>query len=240
MTRLGRPAGRRDLVHEVGDQLGNVLAPLGEARHPDRHDAQPVKQVLAEAAGRDLAREIARRRGYHPHVDMNAHGAADALEVLVDQDAQDLALRLPRHVRDLVEVERAAMRFLERADLPALSVAALDAEELALHVLGRDRGRVDGDEGARRARLTGCGSCGPPVPCPSPARPEIMTRALVAATRSRVWRSWLAACDWPTIRLACCDFVRSSFTSRFRRDASSARSATRTSRSALNGFSMKS
>ena len=36
---------------------------------------------------------------------------------LVDEHAQDLVLRLARHVGDLVEVERAAVRLLERADL---------------------------------------------------------------------------------------------------------------------------
>ena len=51
-----RQAGRGgDLVHEEGDQLGHVLAPLGQGRHPDRHDAEAVEQVLAEAAGGDLA-----------------------------------------------------------------------------------------------------------------------------------------------------------------------------------------
>ncbi len=36
---------------------------------------------------------------------------------LVDEHAQDLVLRLARHVADFVEIERAAVRLLERADL---------------------------------------------------------------------------------------------------------------------------
>ena len=43
-----------------------------------------------------------------------------------------------------------------------------------------------------------------------------------------------------TIRLAWTEWARRSLTSRFRREDSSARSATSTRRSALNGFSMKS
>ncbi len=75
---------------------------------------------------------------------------------------------------------------------------------------------------------------------PEPGAPAIITRALVGATRSTVWRSWLAATEAPTMRLAWPDRALRSRTSRLRREASSARSATRISRSALNGFSMKS
>ena len=42
--------------------------------------------------------------------------AADALEILVDQHAQDLGLGLERHVGDFVEIERAAVRLFERPD----------------------------------------------------------------------------------------------------------------------------
>jgi hypothetical protein len=48
---------------------------------------------------------------------MHLRAAADALELLFDENAQDLALRLDRHVRDLVDIERAAMRLFERPDL---------------------------------------------------------------------------------------------------------------------------
>jgi hypothetical protein len=34
---LGKSRGLRNLVHEVVDQAGNVLAPLGQRRHADRH-----------------------------------------------------------------------------------------------------------------------------------------------------------------------------------------------------------
>ena len=118
--RALRQAGRGgDLVHEEVDELGHVLAPLGQGRHPDRHDAEAVEQVLAEAPFGDLDAEVARRRGDDAHVDMDPRGAADALEVLVDEHAQDAVLGLARHVGDLVDVERAAMRLLERADAAA-------------------------------------------------------------------------------------------------------------------------
>ena len=75
---------------------------------------------------------------------------------------------------------------------------------------------------------------------PEPGDPEIITRAFVGATRSSVWRSWFIATERPTMRSAWTERARRSLTSRLRREASSARSATRISRSALKGFSMKS
>ena len=75
---------------------------------------------------------------------------------------------------------------------------------------------------------------------PVPGAPAISTRELAGPTLSITWRSWLALVERPTTRSAVSERVFSSTFSRFSRDVSSARSATSTSRSALNGFSMKS
>ena len=57
--RLARHArARGQLLGEVRHQRGHVLEPLAQRRHLDRHDVQPVEQVLAEAPLRDLALEI--------------------------------------------------------------------------------------------------------------------------------------------------------------------------------------
>ena len=73
--------------------------------------------------------------------------AADPLERLIDQHAQDLVLGLARHVGDLVDEQRAAVGLLQRADLALLGAVGLfDAEQLDLHALGRDRGGVDDDK----------------------------------------------------------------------------------------------
>ena len=65
------------------------------------------------------------------------HGlvAADALEALLLQHAQQLGLRGGRHVADLVEEQRAAVGLLEPADAAAIGAgegALLVAEQLAL------------------------------------------------------------------------------------------------------------
>jgi hypothetical protein len=55
--RFGRPVAA-NLVHEIVDQLGNVLAPLGQRRHADRHHRQPVIEILAEAPFGDLSSRL--------------------------------------------------------------------------------------------------------------------------------------------------------------------------------------
>ena len=125
--------------------------------------------------------------------------AADALEGLVDQHAQDLVLRLARHVGDLVDEQRAAMRFLERADLALLrAVRGLDAEQLDLHALRRDGGGVDDDERPARRAPRARWMVRAASSLPAPEGPTIRMRLLVGATFSIVWRSWLIAGEWPT------------------------------------------
>ncbi len=138
--------GARNLLDEMAHEQRDVLAPLGQRRNAQRHDGQAVEQVLAERALGDLALKVAAGGGNDAHVDGDAVGAADALEGLVDEDAQDLVLRLARHVADFVEVERAAVGLLQRADLAAGAVDGLGAEQLVLHALGRDRRGVEHDE----------------------------------------------------------------------------------------------
>ena len=56
---LGQAGDLRNLRHEIFDELGNVLAPLGQRRHADRHDRQPMIEILAEFSVRDIGLEVA-------------------------------------------------------------------------------------------------------------------------------------------------------------------------------------
>ena len=87
-------------------------------------------EVLAEFAGGDIGFDIAAGRGHDAHVDRDLGIAADALEGLVDQDAQNFVLRLAWHVGDLIDEQGAAMGLFERTDLAARrTIAAVDAEQ---------------------------------------------------------------------------------------------------------------
>ena len=75
--------------------------------------------------------------------------AADALDLALLEDAQELRLDLQRQLADLVEEERAPVGQLEEADPPgdgAGEGALLVAEELALDQPLGDRGAVDRDQ----------------------------------------------------------------------------------------------
>jgi len=67
---------------------------------------------------------------------------------------------------------------------------------------------------------------------PEPDGPTIRIRLLALAARSMVWRSWFMQADRPVKILAAGASCLSSFTSRLSREVSSARVATRISRSA--------
>ena len=104
-------------------------------------------KILAELAGGDLGLDVAAGRRDNPHVDLNLVGAAHALERLLDQNSQNLVLGLARHVGDLVDKQRAAVRLFQCADLAALPVGHLfHAEQLELHALRHHRRRIDHDE----------------------------------------------------------------------------------------------
>ena len=140
-------------MHEIFDEARNILAPLGEWRHPDRHHRKAVIEIFAELAGGDLGFDVAAGRGNDAHVDLDLVRAADALERLLDENPQDLVLRLARHVGDLVDEQRSAMRLFECADLaPSPVRRLLDPEQLDFHAFRHHRRRVDDDERSVCAR----------------------------------------------------------------------------------------
>ena len=72
-------------------------------------------RVLAVLPRRHRRLQVAVGRGDHAHVDVQRRRAADALEGLLLERAQDLRLQRQRQIADFVEEQRAAMRQLELA-----------------------------------------------------------------------------------------------------------------------------
>src|SRR3546814_20255304 len=100
----------------MGDQRGEVGAQLAERRDSHRHYVEPVIKILAKALLGNFGGQVARRARDDADVDADHRTSPDTGEALLGQDAQDFALRGQRHVGDLVEEERAAMRLFEQAD----------------------------------------------------------------------------------------------------------------------------
>src|SRR5437016_5657698 len=151
-NRLDAPAETSGVVRdEVAHEKRDVLGPLAKGREIDRKNVQPVVQVGAKLSRLDQLLERTVRRGDDPDVAPDRLRAADPLELLLLEHAQELRLEVERQVTDLVEEQGAAVRELETADPSRDGTgegAALVAEELALQEAGGDGGAVELDERA--------------------------------------------------------------------------------------------
>src|SRR2546428_286597 len=160
----------RGLPDEVLDEERNVLAPLAERRHVDRHDVQAIVEVLTELARPHRGLEVDVGRGDDAHVDRDGPQPAEALDLALLEGAEELRLEVQAQRADLVEEHRPAVGELELPELAGVGAgerALLVAEELRLDQRVGDGGDVHGDERlgevvvgaavgrvARRARLT--------------------------------------------------------------------------------------
>ncbi len=126
-------------------------------------DVEAVVEVLAEFAAFDGVGQVPVGGGDDADVGLDRLVLAEAVELALLEDAEELALGGQGHLPDLVEEEGAAVSQLEFADPlghGAGEGAALVAEELALQQVLGDGGAVDGDEellGARAVLVDGAG-----------------------------------------------------------------------------------
>lgn len=73
-------------------QQGNILRPLAQGRQVDREDVQPIVEIAAKLAIGDHLLKIAVGGGDQAHVGMNQLIAAETLELLLLQYAQQFRL----------------------------------------------------------------------------------------------------------------------------------------------------
>ena len=119
-------------------QRRDIFAPFAQRRNPQFNHLDAVVEIFAEAPRIDHRFEILVGGRDDAHVDRQRLVAADALEALLLDGAQQLGLRLQAHVADLVEKQRAAVGRFELALAPrhrAGEGALLVTEQLALHQL---------------------------------------------------------------------------------------------------------
>ena len=139
--------------------------------------------------------------GEDPDVGPARPRRADPLELAGLEDPQQLGLlRFMRHVRDLVEEERAPVGELEPADAVGLGVgegALHVAEELALEdALGEAAHVHRRRSGLRRARRRRrAARARRPCPCPVPFSPVMSTLASDGPTRSMISSTGCIAAD---------------------------------------------
>ena len=122
---------------------------LRRAGHDDFQHAEAEVEVAAESALGHVAFQVAVGGGDHPHVDLDRFAAADALEGMPFQHAEELGLESGTHLADFIEHQRALVGGLELADLALRGAgegAPLVAEQFAGQQIGRQRGAVQAHE----------------------------------------------------------------------------------------------
>ena len=89
--------------HEMVGEFGDILPMVAQGRHLYGHHIETIVQILAKAAGRDLAAEIAIRCCDKAYVNFDARAAANSLKRLLLQETKNFSLRLQWHVGYFVE-----------------------------------------------------------------------------------------------------------------------------------------
>src|SRR4029450_3991006 len=113
----------------------DLQEPLAQRWDLQRDPVEAIVEIGAEALLPDLLDEIAVGGGDEADVDRPRAHAADAHDLLGLEGPQQRSLRRARHLTDLVEKARPAVRELQQAGLGRLGVregAALVSEQLAL------------------------------------------------------------------------------------------------------------
>ena len=108
-----------------------------------------MKEIRAEASLADRAVHVARRRRDDARADRDRHVRAEALDLLLFDEAQQLALRFHRQFVDAIEIERALAGKLEASRTRHRGVgegAELLTEKLRLDQRGRQHRAVHDDE----------------------------------------------------------------------------------------------
>ena len=147
-----------ELVDQEPHEQRDVLGAVAERRERDREDAEAVVEVFAERLVADGLEQVAVGGGDDPDVDRHRRAAADALDLALLEDAEELGLGLQGQLADLIQEEAPAVGQLEAADPPGEGAgegAFLVAEQLALDQSRGQGGAVELDQRLGRAAAVG-------------------------------------------------------------------------------------
>src|SRR5262249_9089955 len=97
-------------------QHQSVALALAQWRHPDRNLVQPVEQILAKAPFAHHPVEVLVGRTDDADIDLYRSAAANPLDHLILQKAQELNLDRQWHIADFVEKQGAGMGAFDAPD----------------------------------------------------------------------------------------------------------------------------
>jgi hypothetical protein len=79
-------------LHEIGDQVGDVLSSLAKGGKRDRNDVESVVEIIPEAALAHIFFQVPMGGGDHAHIHLSCAQAPHAVEFALLEHAQQLAL----------------------------------------------------------------------------------------------------------------------------------------------------
>ena len=113
MRRDGLARTAPVLFGEIVREEDYIASALAQWRHPQWEDIEAPKEIGPKAGLRHFLLEVPVRRRYHPHVRLERHRAADALELPLLDGSQQLGLHRGRELAYLVQEEGTAVGELE-------------------------------------------------------------------------------------------------------------------------------
>ncbi len=146
LQRFQRQALARRLGEEMAGEIADVFGALAQRRQAQRHDIEAEEQVLAEQALLDEDAQVLVGRRDDADIGLDRGAAADGGVFALLEHAQKPGLGVHRHVADLVEKERAALRLLETPDRALAGAgegALLVAEQFAFDQVARNGRDID-------------------------------------------------------------------------------------------------
>ncbi|MCI0546487.1 MAG: hypothetical protein L0027_04310 [Candidatus Rokubacteria bacterium] len=133
----------------------DVVGALPQGRQRERHQREPMVEVLAEAPEAARQEQVVAGRRDDLHIDRLVPRGPEAPHRAVVDGGEELGLERQREEAHLVEQHGPVLGELEQAGLPLPRVGErppLVAEQLGLEQGLGDRGAVHGNEGAVGAR----------------------------------------------------------------------------------------
>ena len=103
------PLLARELRQELTGDQHHILPPLAQRRQLQRHDIEPVEQILAKPPRLHLGHRVAVGSADKAHLHLLGPARAHRLERAGLHEAQQLHLHVERHLADLIEEQRAAI-----------------------------------------------------------------------------------------------------------------------------------
>ena len=146
-----------ELFAEIFDEIRNIVAAIAQRRQRDGDHVDAIEEVGAKTAAGDFLVEQAIGGADHAGVQLLFFVIADAREMSVLQNVQQLGLQAGIYLGDFVEKQRAALRHFDASGLGGMRAgegALLESKELAFDQRSGNGGAIYLNKGTLTPRRT--------------------------------------------------------------------------------------